>query len=288
MSDLIPVKLLSCSLAVVLMGSLISYLHGIGLFVFAPNLLAIGVGVIGYSFLRKKADFILKNSFSMACTAVFLILLTLFTQGLDSVHRWLPLGSMRLNVSMILTPLVLFHVHEEGSLRSFVLALILSCLFVLQPDAGQASAFAFAMGVICYFCHELNRPKRQGSMALIAVLTIAAWMRPDALLPVAHVERIFHLAYEQGLLLFLSAIASIGLLFYPFFDRDSRKDDSPRFTLLITFVAYFVGCFVVTEIGYFPVPVIGAGASPVLGWFLMLGILHSKCKKIESVNKYDW
>ena len=43
---------------------------------------------------------------------------------------------------------------------------------------------------------------------------------------------------------------------------------SPSSRLLAAmFATYTVAALVVTELGHFPVPVMGAGAGPVLGWY---------------------
>ncbi|KFE71753.1 hypothetical protein DB31_0014 [Hyalangium minutum] len=39
--------------------------------------------------------------------------------------------------------------------------------------------------------------------------------------------------------------------------------------------AYFGGALAATELGNFPVPVLGAGAGHVLGWYSALGIFRS-------------
>ena len=44
--------------------------------------------------------------------------------------------------------------------------------------------------------------------------------------------------------------------------------------LSISFIVYLLASLVVTELGHFPVPVIGAGFSSVFGWFLMLSFIY--------------
>jgi cell division protein FtsW (lipid II flippase) len=242
MKDLRSLELFALPIPAVLLGALIAYRSGIGLFAFAPNLLGVVLGILIYYLVWKEADFVSRNSFLLSSLGVFVISLTLLANGIESVHRWLPLGPMMINVSMILTPLVLNHVSGEGSLRSFVLVLMLSLILVFQPDAGQASAFAIAVGVICCTCHQASKVLRLVSIVLIAGLTWLAWERPDPLLPVTHVERIIHIARSQGLLMFFAAIASILLLFYPFLRRAFSNHGLASSTLPYTLMAYFIGC----------------------------------------------
>jgi hypothetical protein len=53
--------------------------------------------------------------------------------------------------------------------------------------------------------------------------------------------------------------------------RSVRSEAAP---LAASLAVYFTATIAVTELGDFPVPVVGAGAGPVLGWYSLLGILQ--------------
>jgi hypothetical protein len=50
-------------------------------------------------------------------------------------------------------------------------------------------------------------------------------------------------------------------------------DAMPHVERIVHLAAYFLGALAVTQWGNYPVPVMGAGAGPVLGWYAALGIL---------------
>lgn len=106
--------------------------------------------------------------------------------------------------------------------------------------------------------------------------TILTVLRPDPLKPIDHVERILHLIVGTSPFVVIVTLFAIALLFWPFISlRLSQRKNS---TLAISFVSYLLVQFVVTDFRNFPVPVIGAGAAGVLGWYFIVGfagIFHS-------------
>jgi hypothetical protein len=55
--------------------------------------------------------------------------------------------------------------------------------------------------------------------------------------------------------------------------------------LALAIAAYFLGTLAVTEWGNYPVPVMGAGAGPVLGWYAALGILQCAERAERAANR---
>jgi hypothetical protein len=145
-------------------------------------------------------------------------------------------------------------------------------LLLLQPDAAQASAFAGALVILLFFYRQT--PWVMWSAALAALVCAAwSWMRPDPLLSVRHVEGIVGLAAESGMLWLLASLASLALLPCPFLlgrGRDGRA--SPKALALGLYFALNViaPCF-----GPFPVPLLGFGLSPIVGYFVALTWLLS-------------
>ncbi|WP_224371240.1 hypothetical protein [Hyalangium versicolor] len=91
---------------------------------------------------------------------------------------------------------------------------------------------------------------------------------------VPHVERILHLAADAGALWLVATLLAAAALLVPAVHHAvqlfSRKSEAAP--LVATLAVYFGLTFVVTELGAFPVPVLGAGAGPVLGWYSLLGL----------------
>jgi hypothetical protein len=133
------------------------------------------------------------------------------------------------------------------------LMLVVQATHVLQPDAVQATGLA--LGIMPLLGRRLLL--RAALLGLAAV----AWLRSEPLAPVAHVEEIFTLIGALGPLWVAMAVVSGALLLAP-----CVLDGERRALGLYLGVVTLAGCFVPH-----PVPVFGAGAGPVIGWYAMVG-----------------
>lgn len=260
----------------VLFGMYTVYAMGIPTDVFFPNAVATILGiplvyVLAPRWSDRRPNLVLQLSF----ISILLLLLCFFFPGPSEVHRWIVLGSININVSMIVLPIVLFCLHqllhEKKILHGVVLFAAVATILGFQPDAGQASAFAIAALVI-FFRNKMNS-KIRAAAVLISIVTVGlAWNRVDLLEPVEYVEDIFYLMASLGPVGFIGMIGISLLLFVPFVFMSLKRIETVR-TLSITFIVYLSTALVITEFGHYPVPVMGAGASPVVGWFLMLSFV---------------
>jgi hypothetical protein len=216
----------------------------------------------------------------LAATALALLAATLLFPSLEGVHRWLSLGPVRLNASAVTLPWILLALRMLLGQARLGLALGLvampQLIHISQPDAGQATAFS--AGVLVLFSTTRSIPKgwSVAGSAIAVIGTALAWGRADPLGAVPHVERILHLAADQGVTWLLAALVALGGLFLPMVHGVAwlRSTRSEAAAMAVSLGAYFGGALAVTELGNFPVPVLGAGAGHVLGWYSALGILR--------------
>ena len=122
----------------------------------------------------------------------------------------------------------------------------------------------------------------RGALPLGCILAAAAgftWMRRDPLAPVPHVEQVVGLAADLGAGWAVAAVAALLLLPVPFFlagrSTGSRAGTALGTYLVITLLAPFVGTF--------PVPVMGYGMSPIIGYLAGLGVLLRSAAPPEAV-----
>lgn len=191
---------------------------------------------------------------------------TLLAPGVDGVHRWVRLGPVRLHTAALLLPVLLVALERLARVRGWWIAALLAVGVVLtlflQPDAAQATAFAGAAGIV------LLSGVGRGALRWIALLSLAAvaglsWLRRDPLSPVPHVEGIVGLAARLGTGWAVAAAVSLLLLPVPFFLAGRRTGPALGVYVSLTIVAAFVGSF--------PVPVMGYGVSPILGYLVGMG-----------------
>jgi hypothetical protein len=190
----------------------------------------------------------------------------------EGPHRWLPLGGTRLYVAPVVLPLSLFMmgVSSGVSTLSLLSTAMMAAALLFQPDAAQLSAFAAAMSVLL-----VNSPWRLALrlclFALLLCCTIAAWRVPDPLAPVPYVEGVFRLAAEVSPLVLLAAVVSavlpvLGLVGV----ARSTLSSAP-----LAVAAYYTTLLALAPFQVTPVPLLGFGSGPILGYFLVASLVAS-------------
>mgnify|MGYP003676066507 FL=1 len=190
----------------------------------------------------------------------------------QGVHRWLDIGPLHINVAFVVLPMaVVALAWNRDRLSAWGLALAGLALLVVQPDASQATAFGLALVVVAVRA-PVTVGLRIGTIAIATALVVASWLRPDPLAPVPEVEEIVGLAYAVMPLLAVLAVALIATtaLVPALVTRSSRPDIRIGGAALSVYCLATVGT---TVFGAFPMPLLGIGMSPILGFWLGVGLL---------------
>lgn len=270
-------------LPAIAVGVAIAAAHGVRWTAYLPNLVAalLGAGIV----LGVRGRAAGRIAAWTPIVAALAILGTLLGPGVDGVHRWLAIGGVRLDASMVATPWILFGLAVGGQ-RSRVLGvaavLVAAVTHVVQPDAGQATALA--VGVLPLALDRRRTPTSIGiPLALATIgLACAAWFVPDPLAPVDHVERILILGASHGALGIAAMVVAGVALLVPFATPLVERVRDP---VALALVGVLLAMFVVTFVGHFPVPVFGAGAGPVLGWYGALAVHGLATRRPEPASR---
>lgn len=205
----------------------------------------------------------------LAVASLAVLLLPFASAGVSGVYRWVSIGPLRLHVSAIVAPLVIFAVAAvaaHGLGAAFAISAAAAIILALQPDAAQATSVAIACAVILACAGTKQRRHAMIGVVLLLVIAAGSFLRRDPLPPVAHVEGIFQAASATGPA--MAALAAIALLLLPapFFVAWYRHR-RPEALALGIYIALTVAAPIW---GTFPVPIMGYGASPILGYFIAL------------------
>lgn len=255
----------------VLLGTLVMMMDQAPMHRWAVHLIAL-VLAISLHFLLVRLPPRL-NSFGLILPSVclFLMAMTLTAQGLEGVRRWVSVGPLLVHLSSLLSPLLLVAcamVARSYPTYSVLLLLSAQAVHMLQPDAGQATAF----GIAALFAPLSARPTISASVKLVLLVSVCgAWFLPDPLGPMPFVEDILHRAFSIGILAGSSAI--LGLLLYAVSPLCASTSEARGGRLRQMLASYFALTAVVTTLGEFPVPLIGYGPSPLIGAFLGIAML---------------
>jgi hypothetical protein len=94
------------------------------------------------------------------------------------------------------------------------------------------------------------------------------------------VEGIVGLAAALGTGWGIAAVASLLLLPIPFIAARGRGDGR----LGLAFGTYVAVTILAAGVGHFPVPVLGQGASPIIGYFAAIGLLWRFQRSVPRVS----
>ncbi len=257
-----------------LIGTIIMRHNNISVFVYGQNIICyLILGLLVLLFTAKPIHALRSNSISTTILIVLGCILLAFTFldfGLENVHRWLTIGSFRLYISSIALPCMIISfailLKNKSAVVPFFLSAVIMLLIAFQPDASQLSAFAVSITLL-FWVQTKQRPFRYAIALLSISLIIYSWLHLDTLKAVPHVEDIVLLARDMGIIWFLLAILSLGVLLIPFicFHKISIY---PR-----TVGLYYLVVFISTLFGNFPVPIMGFGISPIIGYMLTIFFL---------------
>lgn len=207
----------------------------------------------------------------IAALGAAMLAVALLGDGIDGVARWISAGSFRIQPTLIAAPvmLVLFARHRD---RVGLLGMVLlSVALALQSDRGLSAAMVAGLAAMMAM-----RRDHGGLAALVpAILAFAAaMMNPDTLQPVRHVELVLVQAFEASVWAGLAAWAGALLLIAP---GIANWRSAPH----AAFAALWGAMLVAATLGFLPTPVIGYGASAIVGYLLSLAALSPP--KAEAV-----
>jgi cell division protein FtsW (lipid II flippase) len=214
------------------------------------------IGAVVGRFARGR-----RSAFAIVALALIGLAATL-AEPASGPQRWVSFGFLGLYMAPLLLPALLVAIAAlsrdgVGPPAAFA-AIVASLLLALQPDASQLLALCAALATLVI----LRRARGAWAWAAITVPALAmvwAFLRPDPLEPVAHVEGVFALAFAHSLPAGL-AVAAAALAFLA------------GLRWLLAVAVYYAALYACSLAGMTPAPLIGYGAGPVLGYGLLIAV----------------
>lgn len=201
--------------------------------------------------------------------SLLILLFTFIDGGIEGVHRWVSLGPIRLYVSSIILPIFIIKLGTWYSIKNEWLAILITILVAimlfLQPDASQLTAFVVPM-IIIIISKVKSSVLRYVLPIFLITLAVFSWIFLDSLAPVPYVEEILQMVSDMGILWSVLGLVSLAILPLTFILLAPRSDK-----LLSRCVGlYFIIVIISTWFGNFPVPLMGFGVSPIIGYFVAI------------------
>lgn len=220
---------------------------------------------------RRKADGWLLLGLAL------LAWIPLLGDAAESPRRWTSVLGIQLYVAPVLLPTFLL-LWQRAAASNITAPVVLVCSatllatgLLLQPDAPQLTAFTLGCTAALRRSHLRWATK---TIVLLGVVTASAlaWMAPDPLNPVPYVEGVFSLAGSHSLWAFAICIlaAAIPVLVLAWLDLRAGRTG----TLGVS--VYFACLFLLAPLQVTPVPLLGLGAGPVIGYFVMASLAMNR------------
>ncbi|MDH4386365.1 MAG: hypothetical protein QE280_13085 [Caulobacter sp.] len=219
------------------------------------------------------------TSAAIAAMAGALLATALSGDSVEGATRWVRLGGLSLQPSLILLPVMLVAFARSRNRLATAGMMVAAAAIAIQPDRAMAGMLAAGLGVLAVL-----RPDRLVLAALGASLAgfAVTLARPDRLPAADYVEGVLYSSFEVHLLAGLAVILGLALLVVPavigWFRDPAGRDQYAAFG------AVWLAAILAAALGNYPTPLVGYGASAIIGYalsFLALpkleGLRRSPC-----------
>lgn len=259
---------IACALSATLLGLL--YLHAAG----APashlmvNAVSLIMGLALLAVIPQSARGPRAASGVVLASGVILLATALFGVSVEGASRWVRVGSVSLQVSLIVLPGMLVLFARSGGILATTGVILAALGLSLQPDRAMAGIMAATLAVLA-----LYRQERQVVLALtVAGVGFAiTLLRPDSLPAVPYVDQILYSSFEVHPSAGIAVVSGALLLTVPalagfWMDATNRAAHA-------VFGLAWLGMVVAAALGNYPTPVVGYGGSAILGYALSLSFM---------------
>lgn len=218
------------------------------------------VAAIGAGALGPRAQAIVSLAMGLA-----LLFTALRGVAADGVTRWVSLGGIALQPSLLLVPLLAMRFARTPDGPTTIAIVLAAAALALQPD--RAMAGALLAGALA---SALVRPGRNRWIAVTAALAgfLATVLRPDFAPAMPYVDRIFFSSFAVHPLAGVAVLAGALLLLVPAL-AGARADPANRH-IYIPFGAVWLAVLAAAALGNYPTPLVGYGGSAIIGYLLSL------------------
>ncbi len=257
---------IACAIGAVSLGFVYMALAGAPPRYFGMNLGALALGLMLLAgFARAGTAGPGWWSGAIVVMAGALLATALFGPAVEGVARWVRVGGLAIQPSLILLPVMIVAFAHARSAMGVGGILVAAAAMALQPDRAMAGMLVLGLLPLA-----LTGRDRHGMVAFAASVIgfAAALARPDPMPAVPYVDRIYTSAFGVHAGAGLAVWAGSALLLVPALigwhcDRENRP-------IYAAFGAAWSAAIIAAALGNHPTPLVGYGGSAIVGYTLAL------------------
>ena len=273
-------------LPAILVGTITMALNNVSAMIYLQNLICFAVLMLVTHFLFKnQSRFRQWQPTMLIVLSVFALLATFFSTEVEGVQRWIALGPIQVYVSAIVVPIIMIAVwrllQQGQTLRALTTIGCVTIILALQPDASMVTAFSVVSIIMIW--QKLTKLPKVIAVSLLVGLSASTWIFLDTLAPVAYVEGIFEWVSAFGVIATIIGSVALVLMVIPFFLYSPKKQQ----LLAICFGLFYSLILLSNSVGHFPIPLMGYGISPVIGYFIAITWLVNQLRTAANDNSFD-
>ncbi len=235
------------------------------------RLLAINIGalVIGFVMVAivlagQRSGRITAGAVSVTLGAA-LLLTSLLGAPVEGASRWIKVGPLFIQPSLILLPVMAIAFARARDILSTAGVLAAAAALALQPDRAMAGALAAGLVALA-----LIRPERNVLVALAGagIGFAVTLLRADMLPAMPYVDQILYTSFAVSPLAGLAVFAGVALMLVPAIV--GRLYDAAPQEAYAVFGAVWLAVIAAAALGNYPTPVVGYGGSAIIGYVISL------------------
>lgn len=255
-----------CAIGAALLGIVYMVIAGAPLRYLEINIGALGIGLSMLGMLGHAATADRRWADAAIVTMAGALLATaLLGAEVDGAARWVNLGGLAIQPSLILLPVLLVTFARTRNATATTGIVIAALAMAFQPDRAMAG-----MLVLCVAILTVIRRDRHTVIAFAAGVAAfaATLMRADTLPAAPYVDQILFSSFDVHAGAGLAVWGGAALMLVPGFVGFSR--DPHNRAVYAAFGAAWFAAIVAAALGNYPTPVVGYGGSAIIGYVLSL------------------
>ena len=267
---------IACAVAATGLGLVYLALAGAGAVHIVVNAAALALGLVALGGLAA-AGIATRASLLALPLGAALLATALFGASADGATRWVQLGPLGIQVSLVVLPFIVLAYARRPDAAGAAALLLSAAALALQPDRAMAGVLAASLAALAL----VRRDAVATALAALAASAFAVTLaRPDPLPAVPFVDGILYSAFEVHWLAGAAVWGGAALLLVPAL-VGAWRDPGCR-QIHFVFFALWGAIIGAAALGNYPTPVVGYGGSAILGYVLGLAILPG-ARRTEEV-----